>query len=67
MENWGLNLYREELLTYNPYYVNARQLSVMVTVIHHEMAHQVRTQLLAVSVIVKAINKEILTLPIIDR
>ncbi|EDV23634.1 uncharacterized protein TRIADDRAFT_63982 [Trichoplax adhaerens] len=39
MENWGLILYREELLSYDPYYINSNGLESIVTVISHELAH----------------------------
>ena len=41
MENWGLILYREELLSYNKYYINSNGLESIVTVISHELAHMV--------------------------
>ncbi|EDV23632.1 uncharacterized protein TRIADDRAFT_57038 [Trichoplax adhaerens] len=40
MENWGLNLYREEILTYNPYYVSSRLLKTIIVIISHELCHQ---------------------------
>lgn len=66
MENWGLMIYREATMLWDPLYGTAITQQKVATVISHEIAHQVRNfftfSYFYILLILITINKKILNL-----